>query len=116
MRAVNPTKTTQPTHVDPPELLHTVEGDDLFQQLVPVLLAAWWFGEPERPAVLQLMLDGKVLRVVKYAHDLVVLALGAVGSISHGAVGRDGDRVEWDRLGRHVALQDEGRSVTAEVA
>lgn len=87
------------THVDTPELLDAVEADDLLEQLVPVLLAARWLGEPEGPGVLQLVLNVEVGRVVENSHDLVVarwlLAVGgAVGCVGHAAVWGDGDRVK----------------------
>lgn len=91
------------TYVDAPELLNAVKADDLLEQLVPVLLAAWWLGEPEGPGVLKSVLDVEVGRVVEHGDDLVTVGAllavgGAVGSVSHGAVRRDGDRVQRDLL------------------
>ena len=60
------------TYVDTPELLDAVEADDLLQKLVPVLLAAWRLGEPERPGVLESVLDGEVVGVVEDGDDLAV--------------------------------------------
>lgn len=91
------------THVDTPELLNAVKADDLLEQLVPVLLATWWFGEPEGPGVLQLVLDVEIGWVVEDGHDLVVArwlvaVCGAVGCVGHAAIWRDGDRVERNLL------------------
>ena len=82
------------THVDAPELLDAVEADDLLQQLIPVLLAAWRLGEPESPCVLQLMLDVEVGRVIEYCNDSIAAGtVGAVGRIGNASLRRDGDRV-----------------------
>jgi hypothetical protein len=88
------------TYVDAPELLNAVEADDLLEQLIPVLLAAGWLGEPQGPGVLQSVLNVEILRVVKDGHDLVTVRLGAIGGVGDAAIGRDGDGVERDGLGR----------------
>lgn len=93
------------THVDAPELLNAVKTDDLLEQLVPVLLAAWRLREPERPDILQSVLNVEVGRVVEDGHDVVavgqLLAIGGtIGRVGHGAVGRDRDLVEIDLLVR----------------
>lgn len=85
------------TYVDTPELLDAVEADDLLEQLMPVLLAARRLGEPQRPLVLQLVLDIEVGRVVEDGDD-GLLVVGAVGGVGHGAARRDGDAVEGDGL------------------
>lgn len=79
------------TYVDAPELLNAVEADDFLEQLVPVLLAARWLGEPQRPRVLQLVLDIEVRRVVEDCDDVAavgtLLAIGrAIRGVSHGTV------------------------------
>lgn len=93
----------QKTYVDAPELLNAVKADDFLEQLIPVLLAALRLGEPECPGVLQLMLDIEVGRVVEDGHDLAVggatATIGrAVRGISHGAVGGNGNGIQWNRL------------------
>jgi hypothetical protein len=86
------------TYVDSPELLDAVEADDLLQELVPVLLAAWGLGEPESPGVLKSVLNGEVVGVVEDGDDLAAGAIGG-GLLLLGALGRDGDGVERHRLG-----------------
>lgn len=88
------------TYVDAPEFLDTVEADDLLEQLVPVLLAAWGLGEPQSPGVLKSVLDVEVLRIVENGHDLVAIAIGTVGGIREAAFGRDGNGIERHRLRR----------------
>lgn len=87
------------TYVDAPKFLDTVKADDLFEQLVPVLLAAWRLGEPQSPSVLQLMLDIEVRRVIKDSHDLTVrtgsIICRAVGGVCHCTVWRNGNRIKW---------------------
>ena len=89
------------TYVDTPEFLNRVEGDDLLQQLAPVLLAAGRLGEPQRPGVLQRVLDVEVGRVVKDGDDLAVISGLLVGCIGYTALGRDWDGVQRDLLVRH---------------
>ena len=50
---------------EPPEILHSVDGNDLFQVLAPVLLGRLfgWVIKPKCPFVLQRMLYVKVERV-----------------------------------------------------
>lgn len=88
------------THVDTPEFLDAVEADDLLEQLVPVLLAAWRLGEPQSPGVLKSVLDVEVLRVIEDGHDLLAIAIGTVGGISEAAFGRYGNSIERHRLRR----------------
>lgn len=88
------------TYVDAPEFLNTVEADDLLEQLVPVLLAAWRLGEPQSPGVLKSVLDVEVLRVIEDGHDLLAIAIGTVGGIREAAFGRDGNGIERHRLRR----------------
>ena len=94
------------TYVDAPELFDAVEADDLLQQLIPVLLAARWLGEPQRPGVLQSVLNVEVGGIVEHRDDLlgVVGAVGravgrAISCVGHATVGRDGDGVEWTGVG-----------------
>lgn len=87
------------TYVDSPELFNAVEADDLFQQLVPVLLAARRLGEPQSPGVLKLVLHVEVGRVVENSDDLAVGARAIGGSlVLLVALGRNGNGVERDRL------------------
>ena len=83
------------THVDAPELLNTVEADDLLQQLVPVLLrgvlecawvlregvvkylSAWRLGEPESPGVSERVLDVEVLGVVEDGDNIARVGCGS---------------------------------------
>lgn len=88
------------TYVDTPELLNTVEADDLLQELVPVLLAARRLGEPEGPSVLKLVLDVEVGRVVEDTDDVERAGRAIGGGIFLVVtLGRDGDGVERDGLG-----------------
>lgn len=86
------------THVDAPELFDTVKADDFLEQLIPVLLAARWLGEPQSPGVLQGVLHVEVLRVVEDGDNLLVVAIGAIGGIGQAALGGDGNGVERHRL------------------
>lgn len=85
------------TYVNTPEFFHAVEADDLLQQLVPILFATGRFGEPQRPGVLEGVLDVEVGRVVEDGDDWV-----AIGGVFGGAAGRDGDGVEVDGGVGHV--------------
>lgn len=70
-----------PTHqfglvigVAPPEFFYAVEGDDLFQQICPVLLwtrCAGSLGEPQGPGVHERMFDVEVLGIVEYGQGLL---------------------------------------------
>lgn len=107
-------------YIDAPELLDRPKGDDLLQQLVPVVallpksaspdphqpcgagvstnLSAGGLGEPQRPLVRQGMNRVEVLLVVKDGHGVArVLGRRARGGIA--AIGRDGDGGEVDLLG-----------------
>ncbi|KAI7150399.1 eukaryotic translation initiation factor 4E [Hortaea werneckii] len=95
------------TYVDAPELLDGVKGDDLLQQLAPVLLAAGRLGEPECPGVLQRMLDIEIGRVVKHSDDLAVICTLVVGSIGYTALGRDWNGIKRNLLVGH-RLRDLG--------
>jgi hypothetical protein len=85
------------TYVDSPELLHAVEGDDLLQELIPVLLAARRLGEPESPRVLKLVLDVEVGRVVEDSDNLAVGTIGRSVLLVLALLG-DGDGIERHRL------------------
>lgn len=78
-------------YVDTPELLNRVEGDDLLQQIIPVVtlnlqsiqengevqaqtrLSTRWLGEPQSPLVHERMQDIKVVLIVEDG-DLLILA------------------------------------------
>jgi hypothetical protein len=87
------------TYVDSPELFDAVEADDFLEELVPILLAVWWLGEPQGPNMLQLMLHVEVGWIIEDRDDLVAIG-GAVGGIGHWAVGRDWNGVKRYRLRR----------------
>lgn len=84
------------TYVNAPELLNGVEGNNLLQQLSPVValqkltepngqpcaamlayLATWRLSEPQRPCVHERVLDVEVFRIVKDCPDLIIICGGA---------------------------------------
>jgi len=65
----------------PPELLDRVKSDDLFKKIVPVVdPSARGLCEPERPLVLERVLDVEIVLVVEDGDELavVVFCLGAI--------------------------------------
>lgn len=59
------------TYVNTPELLYRLEGDDLLQQVIPVVaLAAGRLGEPQCPPVGKRVLDVEVVLVMEDGLDL----------------------------------------------
>lgn len=71
------------SYVDAPEFFDGIEGDNLLQEVVPIVilgpsqyhdqnnkslgacLSTWWLGEPESPLVHQRMLDVEIVFVVE---------------------------------------------------
>ena len=85
------------SYVDPPKLLHRIEGHDLLQQVIPIVtliiisicdassprglhLATWRFCEPQGPGVHERMLDIEVVFVMEHCDLLIVLVLASRGS------------------------------------
>jgi hypothetical protein len=95
--------TVRGTYVNAPELLDTVEADDLLQELIPVLLAGRRLREPQGPSILQGVLDVEVCWVIEDGDDLlgVVCAVGSAVSIV-GAIRGDGNGVKRDRIGGYI--------------
>jgi hypothetical protein len=102
------------TYVDTPELLNGVKGDDLLQQLCPVVVALFdksvlylsrsllgaylgtrRLGEPQSPLVLKGVLDVEVVLVVEDSDGLGAI-LDVVGVLL--AIGGDGNGGQVDLL------------------
>jgi hypothetical protein len=103
------------TNIDTPEFLNRVEGDDLFQQVIPVLLSkglalvfrevqaqtypptsTGWLGEPECPLVHERMLDVEVVLVMKHG-DLLILSSGLRVLVATGTLWRGGNSSQVNR-------------------
>lgn len=84
--------------MDTPEFFDRVECDDLLKQVVPVVtLAAGGLGEPQRPLVLEGVLDVEVVLVMEDGDGLAAVG-GGSGSGVLLSVGGDGDGREIDLL------------------